>query len=134
MLFSMLKTTICSRSPDLKCPTYSDFWGISGLILNMISILLLLFLYANSDKLFNTKQFGIFKFGLITIGMSIIIGASLYFNQPSLLYWNKVFSSFEYSSNPFLASISHLTIVTIYFLAANYLFSSTSMSDTGTGV
>lgn len=105
-----------------EVPIYSDFWGISGLILNIISILLLLFLYANSDKLFNIKQFCVYKFGLITICIGIIIGVSLYFNQPSLLYWNKVFSSFEYSSNPFLASISHLTIVTIYFLAANYLF------------
>jgi len=67
-----------------EMPIYSDFWGISGLILNMISILLLLFLYANSDKLFNTKQFGLYKFGLITICMSIIIWREFVF-QPAII-------------------------------------------------
>jgi hypothetical protein len=51
-----------------------------------------------------------------------VVGLSLLLSFPDLLYWNKLFSSFEYSSNPLLASIGHLAFVTLFLLAANYLF------------
>ncbi len=101
---------------------YNDFWGISGFIFISIAVLLLLFLYANCNVFLGYKNLNLKRFSIISIAIAFVVGLSLYFNFPSLLYWNKLFSSFEYSSNPMLASISHLTLATLFFLAANYLF------------
>lgn len=103
-------------------PVYSNFWGIAGFSLSIIFLGIFFFLYANSPKLLGRNQLKIKSFSIISVTIGVITGLSLYFNLPSIFYWNKVFSSFEYSSNPFLASISHLTIATVFFLTTNYLF------------
>jgi two-component system nitrogen regulation sensor histidine kinase NtrY len=46
----------------------------------------------------------------------------LYFDIPSLLFWSKLFSPFQYASNPFLASVIHLSVATGYLISTVYLF------------
>jgi len=101
---------------------YSDFWGYLGLLLHTISFLILFFLYANIVQFTKRKHISVKLFLLVFSFLTLILGLSLYFDQPSLIYWNKLFSPFQYASNPFLASISHLAIVSLFFLASNYIF------------
>lgn len=101
---------------------FSDFWGYLGLILHTFSFLILFFLYANIVQFTKRKHISVQFFLLIFSILTLILGLSLYFDQPSLIYWNKLFSPFQYASNPFLASISHLAIVSLFFLASNYIF------------
>ena len=46
----------------------------------------------------------------------------LYYNIPSILFLNHLFSPVQYSSNPLLASIVHLTIVTGFLVSNIFLF------------
>ena len=101
---------------------YNLLWGYLGFIFNILSFLILLYFYANAPKLLNKKKLNLKQFLYITIFVGSIVGLSLYFNFPSLLYWNYLFSSFEYSSNPILSSIGHLSIVSVFIFASIYLF------------
>lgn len=112
-LFSLQKSEI---------PIYNDFWGYFGFILFSLAFLILIYLYIQSPKILNKNKISIKEFGVLSLLVSIIIGLSMYFGFPNLLYWNQIFSSFEYASNPLLASISHLSIATVFFTACSYLF------------
>lgn len=101
---------------------YSYFWGIAGYSLSVVFLILFFILLANSHQLLGKNQLSIREFSIISLIVATFTGLSLYFNIPTLLYWNNIFTTFEYSSNPFLASINHLTIATFFFLSVNYLF------------
>ena len=105
-----------------EMPIYNEFWGYIGFICFSLAFLLLIFLYVQSHKILNKNKISVNEFGIISLFVSIIIGLSMYFGFPTLLYWNHIFSSFEYASNPLLASLSHLGIATVFFLACSYLF------------
>ena len=101
---------------------YSEFWGFTGFIFITIAVLLFLYLYVNCTVLFGINILSLKQFSLVSLLIGFVVGLSLLLSFPDLLYWNKLFSSFEYSSNPLLASIGHLAFVTLFLLAANYLF------------
>lgn len=105
-----------------KTPIYNETWAIIGLISYTIALLLFFILYGRAPYLLKQKYISLAKFSYISGIVGVIIGFCLYFNLPSLLFLNKIFTPFQYASNPLLASISHLTVVTGYFLSTIFLF------------
>lgn len=107
---------------DKQHPLYSESWSMAGFISYALAFIFFLFLYANSTYLINKKHISLKTYWAITFGVGIFLGLCLYYNLPDLLFWNKLFSPFQYASNPFLSSICHLSVATGYFLATIYLF------------
>ena len=105
-----------------EMPIYNDSWGYLGFICFSLAFLLLIYIYVQSPEILNKKKISIKQFVIISLFVSVIVALSMYFGFPNLLYWNHVFSSFEYASNPLLASIGHLSIATVFFTACSYLF------------
>lgn len=105
-----------------KNEVYNEVWSLLGLIAYSISFLIFFIVYANIPILFRRKTLDIKSFILIAAGVGSILGALLFFNIPTLLFSNKLFTPFQYASNPFLTSISHLTALTGYFISTICLF------------
>ncbi|HLP04867.1 MAG TPA: ATP-binding protein [Paludibacter sp.] len=103
-------------------PIYNELWSAIGLIMYAITCILFFILYARSSFIIGRKYINTGTFLVISLSVGIATGLCVYFNIPSLLFWNKLFTPFQYASNHFLASIVHLSIVTIYFLSTIYLF------------
>ena len=103
-------------------PVYNDFWATLGFICYSVFFLLLFVLYANLPFIFNKKTLKLKQFIAVSTGSGIILALLLYFHIPSLLFSNKLFTPFQYASNPFLMSISHLTVFTAYFISSICLF------------
>lgn len=101
---------------------YNRIWGFTGIVFDLISVLIILFLYANFPKVIHKKSLNFSQFSVIFILGGITTCLSLYFNFPTFIYWDYLFSSFEYSSNSVLTSIGHLTILTSFIFASIYLF------------
>lgn len=112
-LFSLLKP---------EEPIYIEAWSTAGLVALGIAFLLFFFLYARTPLLFNKKSIPLKYFVGLSLGVALIIGLGLFFNIPSLLLANKLFTAFQYASNPLLSSICHLTIATGYLFSTIYLF------------
>ena len=107
-------------SIESNSPVYNNTYGWFSFVLWGIALILLLYIYANFPALFKSLNSGI-KILIIAI-TSTIVGMSLYFNYPEMIYWKEIFSAFQYASNPFLGSISHLSIISLFLLANSYLF------------
>ena len=105
-----------------KTPVYNEHWAICGLIAFSLSFLILFVLYANFPVFRKKKILNSTQFILLSGIVGIIIGLFLYFNIPGLLFANKLFTPFQYASNPFLNSISHLSVLTGYFISSICLF------------
>lgn len=103
-------------------PIFNETWAIIGLIAYSLAIFIFLLLYANAPHLANRKTMSPKSFIALAMSVGGFIGMGLYFNLPSLLFWNKLFTPFQYASNPLLSSICHLTVATGYFLSTIYLF------------
>jgi len=120
-VFSTKNNYLFSLS-DAQSPVYNENWSIAGLIAYSLAFFLFLLLYANSHWFYAKKALSIKSFFTSMIAVGAFLGLCLYFNLPDLLFWNKLFSSFQYSSNPFLTSICHLTLATGFLLSTIYLF------------
>ena len=105
-----------------KTPVYTEFWAICGLIAFSLSFLILFILYANLPIFRKKKTLDLKQFIFFSGTVGIITGLLLYFNIPGLLFANKLFTPFQYASNPLLNSISHLSILTGYFISTACLF------------
>jgi len=105
-----------------KAPIYNETWALIGLFAYTLAFIILLIIYGRATYFLNKKILRIKEFSLLTIVVGTIFGLCLYFNFPSLLFQNKLFTPFQYASNTMLASISHLTVVTGFVLATIYLF------------
>jgi len=106
---------------ELKKPIYNETWSIIGLIAFSLAFFLFFTIYAQTPYLFGKKYFNVKIFSIVSLSVAVLIGICLYFNIPGVLFLNKIFSPFQYASNPLLSSISHLTVVTGYFFASIYL-------------
>lgn len=107
---------------DLRNPIYNEKWSVISLIAYSIAFLLFFLLYSHSPYFVRKKTFSLKSFSFVSFGVGIIIALGLFFNIPAPLFLNKLFTAFQYSSNPLLASICHLSVVTGYFIATIYLF------------
>ena len=105
-----------------QTPVFNEAWAILGFIAYSLAILIFLFLYANTPYCTNKKSIGLKSFNLLALSVGVLIGLGLFFNLPTLLFWNKLFTPFQYASNPLLTSISHLTVATGFFISTIYLF------------
>jgi signal transduction histidine kinase len=105
-----------------KTPIFNEAWSVAGLIAYSIAFFLFFILYIRSPYLIHRKKLSPKLFIIISGSVAILIGFCLLFDFPSLLFWNKLFTPYQYSSAPLLASIIHLTIATAYFLSTIYLF------------
>ncbi|MDO9154574.1 MAG: ATP-binding protein [Paludibacter sp.] len=104
-----------------EAPVLNTVIGFIGFGFHIITFLLFLMLYVRIASITHNKALSFKLFFGITSVVAAIIGICLYYNFPSLLFWDKVFTSFQYAFNPFLSSISHLSVATLFFLAANYV-------------
>ena len=105
-----------------KAPVFNEIIGNAGLIAFSLAFLIFFVLYARFPTLIRKKTITLATCLWLVGGVGIITGLCLYFNIPSLFFWSKLFSPFQYASNPVLASISHLTVATGYIIATIYLF------------
>jgi two-component system, NtrC family, nitrogen regulation sensor histidine kinase NtrY len=105
-----------------QVPIYNETWSRLGLITYSLTFLLFFILFARSPYLFRRKTIPLKTFLYLVGAVGLFTGFCLFFNFPSLLFLNKLFSPFQYASNPFLASISHLTIATGFTISSIYLF------------
>jgi hypothetical protein len=105
-----------------KTPIYNQTYATFGMIAYSLAFLIFFILFARCPYYFHKNLINPETFLGITAGIGILTGLCLYFNIPALLFWNKLFSPIQYASNPFLASICHLTIVTAFLISAIYLF------------
>ncbi|MDD4992764.1 MAG: ATP-binding protein [Paludibacter sp.] len=101
---------------------YNETWAIPGLLAYALAFFVFFILYARFPYFIHKKRIKLNLFSIIAVGTGALVGICLYFNLPALLFWNKLFSPFQYASNPFLASISHLTIATGFIISTIYLF------------
>jgi two-component system nitrogen regulation sensor histidine kinase NtrY len=103
-------------------PIYDESWALPGLLAYALSFFIFFILYARFPYYIHKKKIKLSLFSLISLCTGLLVGLCLYFNFPSLLFWNRLFSPLQYASNPFLASISHLTIATGFIISTIYLF------------
>lgn len=108
-------------SLESNTPIYNNNAGLFAFFFWGFSFLLFLFIYANYPKIFQKGQIKFNTYAIVAGLTSSIVGLSLYMNFPEMLYWKEIFSAFQYASNPFLGSISHLSIISFYLLANAYL-------------
>ena len=105
-----------------KLPVYNEAYAQIGLVAYSLAFLIFFILYARTPYLLRKKTINPGTCLGLAASVGILIGLCLYFNIPSLVFWNKLFSPFQYAANPFLASIIHLTIATGYIISTVYLF------------
>lgn len=105
-----------------KTPVFNQAYANVGMIAYSLAFLIFFILYARIPYLLRRKSINPETFLGLSVGVGILTGLCLHFNIPSLLFLSKLFSPFVYASNPFLASICHLTIFTAYLISTIYLF------------
>ncbi|MFT3754128.1 MAG: ATP-binding protein [Paludibacter sp.] len=112
-----------------QVPIYNEMWSKLGLLAYSVAFLIFFILFARSPFLLHRKSVPLKTFLYIFGSMGLLTGLCLFFNFPSVLFQNKLFSPFQYASNPFLASISHLTIATGFIISGIYLFYTHTNTD-----
>ncbi|HEY5592659.1 MAG TPA: ATP-binding protein [Paludibacter sp.] len=105
-----------------KTPIFNEMWSVIGLIAYSFAFLLFFLLYIRTPYLIHKKVLSLKLFIILSVCVGVLIGLGLFFDIPSLLFWNKLFTPFQYASDPLLSSISHLTVATGYILSTIYLF------------
>jgi len=107
---------------ESKKPVFNETLANIGLIAYSLAFLIFFILYARIPVFIHKKTITLTTFTLFAGSAGILIGICLYFNIPSLLFWSNLFTPYQYASNAFLASISHLTVFTGYLISTIYLF------------
>ena len=110
-------------------PIYNETWSQLGLMAYLLAFLIFFILFARSPYLLRRKSIPLKTFLYVFGSVGLLTSLCLFFNFPSVLFQNKLFSPFQYASNPFLASISHLTIATGYIISGIYLFYAHTNTD-----
>ena len=105
-----------------KTAVYNEAWAICGLIAFSLAFLILFVFYANFPAFRKKKMLDTTQFIVLSGIVGVLTGLLLYFNIPGLMFANKLFTPFQYASNPFLNSISHLSVLTAYFVSTICLF------------
>jgi len=105
-----------------KAPIYNERWALVGLLAFTLAFIFFFSIYVRAPYLINRRILSLREFSILAAAVGIFIGICLYFNYPSLVFWNKIFTPYQYASNPILASISHLSVVTGYIISTIYLF------------
>jgi len=104
-----------------QTPVFDETYALGGLLAYSVAFLLFLVLYARIPYLIRRKTLSIKHFLVLSLSVGMLFSVGLLFDIPALVFWNKLFTPFQYASDPLLASISHLTVATGYFLSTIYL-------------
>lgn len=107
-------------APD--APLYNEVWEYTGSFVFLLAFLCLFILYAYFPALYGKKYITIRTFLITFLSVGLFICFLLYFNIPSILFKNSIFTAFDYASNSLLSSISHLTVLTAFVFASACLF------------
>lgn len=110
--------TLC----EPKTSEYNESWAIAGFISYSLFFILLFLIYVSFTAIKKEKNTDKIAYLKKILGMGAIIGLLLYFNLPQLFFSNKLFTPFQYASNPFLSSFSHLSVLTGFFISSVYLY------------
>ncbi|MEI6752549.1 MAG: ATP-binding protein [Paludibacter sp.] len=105
-----------------KKPVYNEAWAIAGFIGYSVFFILFFILYCSIPLISGNLTIDNKQFKRITFGVAAIIGLLLYFGFPQVFFFNTLFTPFQYASNPFLNSFSHLSVLTGYFISTVYLY------------
>jgi Signal transduction histidine kinase involved in nitrogen fixation and metabolism regulation len=107
---------------NVETSTESGILNAIICIIEILAFLLLLLFYMNLYKCFDNKVLPLKFFLYSTFVLAALVAVLLYFNFPHFGGQNSFFSAFEYASNPFLASIMHLSVITFCLLAVVAVF------------
>jgi len=103
-------------------PIYSERWSMAGMTMFLLAFLVFYIIYAQLPLFLKKQFFGLKTFLTVFVMAVAALSLLLYYNIPSILFLNHLFSPVQYSSNPLLASIVHLTIVTGFLVSNIFLF------------
>lgn len=96
--------------------------NIYSFIFILIAFLTALALLGRQCKLLNRKKLSIGYFFVQFIVSLSIVCLILFFSWPEQLFYEKLSSSFDYSSGRLLATAIHMTIISLYLLVQSFLF------------
>ena len=105
-----------------KTSEYNETWAIAGFISFSVFFILFFIIYVSFTTITKGKIIDKITFTKVVLEIGAIVGLLLYFNLPQLFFSNKLFTPFQYASNPFLSSFSHLSVFTGYFISSVYLY------------
>ena len=110
---------------SLKSPNNqinNNLYARIGYIAYLIAFGLFFFLYANAPSLFNKEKLNLDIFLSIFCGTVLFFALILYYKLPELFLLKNSWSSLQYSSHTFFNSLTHLSLITAFFLSSHYLF------------
>lgn len=105
-----------------KTPVYNELWATTGLIFFSLFFAVFFLLYARFPFLWGRKKISLKQFAMLALTTGLGTAVCLYFNVPGVLFLNKLFTPFQYASNPFLNSIMHLSVATFYVFSTVHLY------------
>lgn len=100
----------------------NNLYARIGYIAYLIAFGLFFFLYATAPSLFKKEKFNLDLFLSFFCGTALFLALILYYNLPELFLLNNSWSTLQYSSPPFFNSLTHLSLITAFFLSSHYLF------------
>ena len=89
----------------------------TGIIAYSLAFFLLFILLACIPSIFNKKEISLKTYFILIISIGFICGLALYLDTPALLFYNRIFTPFQYATDNFFATIGHLTVITAYFFS-----------------
>lgn len=104
-----------------KIHIHNELWPKLGFLAYSLSFLIFFIFYSNSSFFFRKKFLNMGTFFILSCITGLFIGFLLFFNLPNVFFLNKIFTPFQYAANSFLTSISHLSVLTAYFISTIYL-------------
>lgn len=96
--------------------------GTIGFVFELVCFLLLLIVLSRYHFFRGQKSISLGRFLLVVAVTLVLLGLSLYYQVPDLLYAEQFSTAFDYSSGTFLESIIHLTLLTLYAFSIVFLF------------
>ena len=111
------------------CSSYSDPAAnnhkpiqIAGFVMFAASFFLLLILFFNTHRFFNTKDLTILQFMAATVVIGAILLVGVYTGFPSLLFSNQLFASKDYAASQLINTLIALTVIGLFVVVAVVLF------------
>lgn len=108
------------KMPDQ--PVLNQHIGFLGFMFQLLCFLLLLVYFVRFPNLVQRKSIQFSHYCIVVVISLIILALALYFKFPHLLFYEVLSSAFDYSSGVFLASIIHLTLLSVYVFVCVYVF------------
>lgn len=110
---------------SLKLPShniYNEKWAIAALVIFTIAFFLLFFLYAHAPFLWHKRHLTIKDFFLTVLFMSVLVVVCLSTNIPSTYFLNNITTAYNYAGNTLLATLTHVTFLTVFVFSTVYLY------------